>query len=228
MRRGGRGPSSPLKLTPPTPHERMDRGRLGLKRPHDSSSESDALNREWLVSSQAAGMVDLSEELKELASHRCVRLVRQGPKGRFEPRGLSVDGVGEEKAQEPLELFSLDSDVGVPTLVAHGVAEGLEWNAAKVPHPVPFGLKERVLAVSSKECEELSEPKVLDARLPGSLSSRPRPLGDINVELVDQLGIDPDWVLAVRHDAQDVEEVAVGDVRDGELLDEARHARTDA
>lgn len=139
-----------------------------------------------------------------------------------------MHGIGEQERGESLELLTLYSHVGMTSLETQGVAKGLEWYAAKIANAIPFPAG-RMLAVCGHQGKELSKAQVLDACPARSLLASSRPLRYVDVELRNELCIDTLRRLAVWHDAQTgSKEVAVGDVHEQQLLDEARHARTDA
>lgn len=226
MRRGGRGPSSPLKLTPPTPHERsIGAVRIISERPDDPSPEPEAFDGDLAESCQSPGLVHLPEQLQQLPTNRGVRLVRQRPELVLQCFGPSVCGPAQEVGPEPLEFLSLYSDMGVPPLVAQRVPEGLEWDPTKVSHALPLGLKERVLAVCGHEHEEPVEADVLEVRHARAFAPGSAPLGHGDAVALDELRIKTRRVLPLRDLARDVEEVAIGDVGHRELLDEALHTR---
>ncbi len=134
-------------------------------------------------------------------------------------------GSVDEEGHKPLELFAFNPHMGVTPLVADGVSEGLQRYAAEVPHPVALKRKERVLSVRRDQHEKLAIAEKLNAGCAGAFSPRPAPLGNVDAVPVDELRIDSGRILAVRNMAHDVEDVAVGNVRHGELLDEAFDAR---
>ena len=145
---------------------------------------------------------------------------------------VSVHGSFQEVSFELLVDVRGDADAGVPLLglarildaaaaVADGVAGETDGLPAAVADLVAFGRLEGVVAGGRDEDEPVVVAEVLHVGQAGSLPAGPFPLGDGDAVFVEQFLIDGQQIFAGGNPSGDVPPVAVTEVADGQLLDEA-------
>src|SRR5262249_30325407 len=132
------------------------------------------------------------------------------------------DGKVKKVAFQAGVFFLGNPHMRVPSPVTHGVAPDLYWHPPSVADRPCLLREEGVAAVRRKDDEEAAEPEVLDVRLLRPLPPGTGPPRDRDPVAVDELLVDGLWRLLLRDPARNVEEVAVSDVGDCELLDKTR------
>jgi len=169
--------------------------------------------------------VYMPEDLKQLPANGRVRLEGELTQSLPEPSDRPTLGKVNEVRLDVAKGLLFDSYVWVPASVTDGVSAEPKGPPAKVLDLSRLFFEEAVLAVCGKENEKAAVSEVRHVCNPRSFPSRARPLRELELVLGNQLRIDSPRVLRVWDDAPDVEEIPVGEVTDGELLDEPADRR---
>lgn len=202
-------------------------GLEGLRGPRtskgqlDASAESEGLQRHALQTRGFAGPVYGPQQLEQLTAYRRVGLKGQSAELSTQRGCRAVHRQVSEMSPDPLEGFPLDAQMHAAALVADRVPEHLQRDSAEITDPVPLQFEEWVVTVCGQKDELAAEPEVLDVRTAAAFAACPAPLGLVDLVPLDQFCVGSRRILRCWDRPHHVEEVAVRDVRDRQLLDES-------